>query len=160
MKRGILAVILAAALAVPAWADLRDLREGVAAHDRGDYKTAFRHYLRSAQQGSVDAQFLLGGLYFLGQGVQEDNTEAARWFRMAAEQGHASAQYSLGVMYTTAGGVPQDYVQAHMWLNLAWARMSGAEKADAAKWRDRVAAWMSPAMVAEAQRLAREWKPR
>ena len=49
----------------------------------------------------------------------------------------------------------QDYVLAHMWYNLAAAQDAGV----AAKNRDRVAAKMTPAQIAEAQRLAREWKP-
>ncbi len=75
---------------------------------------------------------------------------------MAAEQGHASAQYYLGLMYGEGQGVPQDYVQAHMWFNLAGAQ---GDK-EAAKARDHVAGLMTPAQLAEAQRLAREWKPR
>ena len=45
---------------------------------------------RQAEQGDVDAQFNLGGRYFRGVGVPEDDTEAARWLRLAAEQGHAA----------------------------------------------------------------------
>jgi TPR repeat protein len=63
----------------------------------------------------------------------------------------------LGIMYDLGGhGVPQDYVQAHMWFNLAGA--SG--NADAVKNRETVAAKMTPEQISEAQRLAREWKPR
>jgi uncharacterized protein len=59
-------------------------------------------------------------------------------------------------MYRTGGGVPQDYVIAHMWFNLAAA--SGDK--DAVKARDVVAAKMAPTQIAEAQKLAREWKPK
>jgi uncharacterized protein len=47
-------------------------------------------------------------------------------------------------------------VQAHMWLNLAASRSGDATMV---KSRDLVAAKMTPDQVAEAQRLAREWKP-
>ena len=76
--------------------------------------------------------------------------------REAAEQGDAEAQFNIGVMYDNGRGVPQDDAQAHMWFNLAGAR--GHEKAREA--RDAVRARMTPEQVAEAQRLAREWKPR
>ncbi len=52
--------------------------------------------------------------------------------------------------------MPQDYVQAHMWYNLAGAQ--GLEQA--AENRDIVAKRMTPAEIAEAQKLAREWKPK
>jgi TPR repeat protein len=51
--------------------------------------------------------------------------------------------------------VPKDYVQAHKWYSLAGA--NGHKKA--AVHRDRLAKQMTPAQIAEAQKLAREWKP-
>jgi uncharacterized protein len=61
-------------------------------------------------------------------------------------------------MYRDGQGVPQNYVAAHMWFNLAAVRGGIGDK-DTAKNRDTVAAKMSPAQIAEAQKLAREWKP-
>jgi TPR repeat protein len=78
---------------------------------------------------------------------------------MAAEQGDASAQFNLGVSYLNGQGVPQDYVQAHLWFNLAGVQATDSDK-KAAEARDNVAALMTPAQVAEAQRLAREWNPK
>jgi len=59
-------------------------------------------------------------------------------------------------MYYKGEGVPQDYVKAHMWVNLAGAK--GDE--EAIKARDSIAERMTPAQIAEAQKLAREWKPK
>ena len=79
----------------------------------------------------------------------------------AAEQGDGSAQTNLGFMYHYGQGVPQDYLQAHMWYNLAISRFPpGAAHDDAVRNRDFVAKHMTPAQIAEAQRLAREWKPK
>jgi hypothetical protein len=77
-------------------------------------------------------------------------------YRVGAEKGNASAQFSLGFMYEKGQGVPQDYVQAYMWFNLAAAQGTGG----AAEWREHIAARMTPAQIAEAQKLAREWKPK
>ncbi len=66
-------------------------------------------------------------------------------------------------MFVDGWGVPKDYVQAHMWFNLAAARIpaSQTEKRDkAVENRDLVAAKMTPAQIAEGQKLAREWKPK
>ncbi len=85
------------------------------------------------------------------------------WYRKAAEQGVAAAQLNLGVRYDNGQGVPQDYVQAHVWFNLAAARFLASEtenRETAVRNRDRVAAKMTVAQIAEAQRLAREWKPK
>jgi uncharacterized protein len=58
-------------------------------------------------------------------------------------------------VYAEGHGVPRDYVTAHMWFNLV--AVNGDK--DAVKALDEVAAKMTPAQVAEAQKLAREWKP-
>ena len=74
---------------------------------------------RQAEQGDPEAQYNLGDMYINGEGVPEDQAEAAHWFRLAAEQGHAEAQFDLGVMYSQGRGVPQDVVEAVRWLRLA-----------------------------------------
>ncbi len=152
MKR-ILAALLLVTLAAPAWAGWD---EGVAAYDRGDYATALREFRVLAEQGDADAQFSLGDMYYSGYGVPQDNTEAVRWYRKAADQGDISGQDSLAIMYYAGWGVPQNYVQAHMWWNLA----AALGHKYAAKKRAIVAAKMTAAQIAEAQRLAQDWKPK
>ncbi len=150
MIRFMLAVICWLVLAAPA---LAGYDEGVAAYDRGDYETAEREFRPLAEQGDVDAQFMLGRIYTYGMGVAQDYVAAVKWFRLVAEQGHAAAQYNLGIMYHFGRGVPQDHVQSYMWFNLAAAH--GNEVAS--KVRDMIAARMTRADVSKAQRLAREW---
>jgi hypothetical protein len=72
-----------------------------------------------AEQGDVEAQCDLGIMYCLGQGIQQDHTDAAKWFRLAAEQGLAEAQHDLGVMYRNGQGVQQDHTDAAKWFRLA-----------------------------------------
>jgi len=102
-------------------------------------------------------------MYYNGQGVPQDYVQAVKWYRLAAEQGVANAQVNLGVMYVNGQGVPRDYVQAVKWYNLAVSRYTPSEaewREMAVKYRDQVAARMTPTQVAEAQRLAREWTPK
>jgi hypothetical protein len=49
-----------------------------------------------------------------------------------------------------------------MWVNLAASRFAVSQvgRERAIKSRDLVAAKMTPAQIAEAQKLAREWKPK
>ena len=125
-----------------------------------DYAAAVSWYRKAADQGNADAQFNLGFMYSNGQGVPQDYAAAVSWYRKAADQGNADAQGNLGVMYAKGQGVPQDYVQAHKWYNLGSARATAAEVRDRnAKNRDIVAAKMTPAQIAEAQRLASAWNP-
>ena len=83
-----------------------------------------------------------------------DYATALRLWRPLAEQGNADAQSNLGTMYYKGQGLTQDYVQAHMWFSL-----SAAQDGDTNN-RDIIAAKMTPAQIAEAQKLAREWKPK
>jgi TPR repeat protein len=58
-------------------------------------------------------------------------------------------------MYADGQGVPQDYVRAHMWFSLSAAQ--GGQVA--AIERDSISKLITPAQIAEAQKLAREWRP-
>lgn len=104
-----------------------------------------------------------GSLYARGQGVAQDYAAAAAWSAKAADQGDATAQYNLGIMYARGLGVPRDYVQAHKWFSLANSRYDASDnenRESADNNRDAVAAKMTPAQIAEVEKLAREWKPR
>ncbi len=130
---------------------------GSVAHD---YEEAADWYRMAAKQGEPRAQFSLGTMYEAGRGVQQDYAEAVRWYRMAAERGHAVAQGNLGVNYGLGEGVPQDYVKAHKWLNLAASGAGGQNTERYTESRNLVTRSMTPDQIAEAQRLAREWKPK
>jgi hypothetical protein len=121
-----------------------------------DHGRAREWFLKAADQGLAEAQYNLGVIYHHGQGVPQDYGTAIEWFRKAADQGLANAQLSLGAMYAFGQGVSQDYVHAHMWFSLAAAQ----GVSDAINHRDIVAAKMTPDQIAEAQKLAREWKPK
>jgi uncharacterized protein len=126
-----------------------------------DYAQAMIWYRKAADQGDANAQNDLGVVYYLGHGVPQDSAQAEIWFHKAADQGDASAQFNLGVTYANGRGVPQDYVKAHMWFSLAASRAEDPAFHDrAAKKRDEEAAAMTPDQIAEAQRLASEWKPK
>ena len=117
----------------------------------------------TANGGNAKAQYNLGLMYANGQGVPQDYAVAVEWFRKAAEQGLAVAQSNLGLMYAKGQGVLQHNAVAHKWLNLAASRFpaSGWNQRDSAvKAREAIATLMTPAQIAEAQCLAREWKPK
>jgi len=130
------------------------LKDCAAAFDRQDYAAALQLCRPLAEQGDARAQLSLGGMYYNDQGVQQGYSEAAKWTRKAAEQGYTPAQAHLGVLYWNGQGVQQDVVLAYMWLSLA-----SANEPDAVRERDLAASQMTPDEIAEAQRLAREWKP-
>ncbi len=93
--------------------------------------------------------------------LRSDYAEAIRELRPLAEQGVAVAQYTLGIMYSVGHGVPQDSAHAHIWFNLAASRYPpGKDRDNAVNNRNDVAKKMTQAQISEAQKLAREWKPK
>ena len=109
-------------------------------------------FRKAADQDHPAAQSNLGLMYAEGRGVAHDDAEAAIWFAKAADRGLAEAQTILGLIYVKGQGVPQNYILAHMWFNLAAAQGDAGALAN----RDQLARMMTPAQIAEAQRLAQE----
>lgn len=95
------------------------LQEGIDAHGKGDYAVASKELKPLAEQGNALAQSVLGFMYANGQGLPQDDKEAASWYCRAADQGDADAQTFLGLMYGKGRGVPQDDKKAAEWYRKA-----------------------------------------
>lgn len=93
--------------------------EGVNAYKAKNYAQAFREFTPLAKKGHTEAQYLLGLMYYTGQGVPQDYRTSAEWHQKAAAKGKADAQYILGSMYFTGQGVDQDQTQAVDWFRKA-----------------------------------------
>ncbi len=131
---------------------LADFQAGFDAYNSGDYATAYREWLPLAEQGDAKAQFNIGALYDFGEGVLKDDAVAVQWYRLAAAQGDVEAQFNLALMYQYGEGVPQDYMQAYAWFNIAAAQGNK----NAVNNRDVIQRRMTPAQVAEGEKLSRE----
>lgn len=100
----------------PAFADFRS---GLDAYNAEDYATAMREWLPLAETGQAEAQYYLGELYRVGDGVVQDFSQAVKWYRRAAIQGHSIAQNSMGVRYEKGQGVVKDEALAVSWYRKA-----------------------------------------
>jgi hypothetical protein len=135
--------------------------QAYAAATRNDYVRAIRLWRQLADAGDGISQYNLAQMYAAGQGVERDPAVAAEWYRRAAERGVAHAQLSLGIAYALGRGVLQDLPQAHKWLDLAAATYTAEnDRSRALKARDLVASRMTAREIAEAHRLAEEWRNR
>jgi TPR repeat protein len=117
-----------------------------------DTQLAAQWFEKAAIQGHADAQVSLGQMYEDGRGVKQDYKKAAEWYRRAAEHvpnlgGAGQGRNDLGLLYEDGLGVPKDYVQAYMWYTLANSGQNCAM----------LQSKMTPAQVAEAQRMVEEW---
>ncbi len=69
-----------------------------------------------AEQGDAQAQLRLGLRYAEGDGLVQNDKEAAKWLGLAAKQGLAEAQYHYGIALLEGRGVVQDYKAAFSWI--------------------------------------------
>lgn len=123
-----------------------------------DYAEA-AYWSRLAAEKSVDSALRIAGAFetgAFGDKVRVVPGLSVDTYREGVTNALAIAKRGLGYLYAEGLGVPRDYVQAFMWFQLA------ADQGDdeAAYNRDVLAARMTPAQIADAQRLAREWKPK
>ena len=113
----------------------------------------------SGWQKGAKAEAMLGFKYEHGLGVPQSYVVAADLYKRAAEQGDPTGQYLLGMMYDKGHGVWPDGVQAYKWLNLAAAHAPPRNRENYQRFRDAVAAKLTPAQLYQAQWLAYQWTP-
>mgnify|MGYP003603126310 CR=1 FL=1 len=116
--RLIASLLLTALMAAPFTANA-GLNEGLAAYDRAEYATALKELTPLAEEGNAKAQYRLGRMSNLGQGLPPDKKEAAKWFHLAAQQGLAEAQGALGYLCLVGEGVQQNSDLALEWTRKA-----------------------------------------
>lgn len=152
MKRKLLTVLLGAALASTAQADLNS---GIVAYARGDFDTAAQQLLPLAETANnCVAQRILGDMYAKGKGVDQDMATAVKWYKAAAEQGESASQYELATLYRDGNGLPKDLENAFAWMTVS--KELGSSRATAGL--DALGSQMSPDELANAQKLAETYK--
>lgn len=82
------------------------------------FEEAFKWLTKAAEADETNdgAQYMLGILYFNGDGVDKDLVRSAQWYRKAAENGNEAAQYELALCYIYGEGVEADMEEATYWL--------------------------------------------
>ncbi len=115
-------------------------------------------FRKAVAQGSADAEYQIGKCFLEGIGVSKDIEQGIQWMRHAAERGFPPAQNRLGLCYEKGIGVPKDALQAYKWFALAAAK-DDVHAPEIHVSMAKMEAQLKPDEVAEAQRLAREFKP-
>jgi TPR repeat protein len=125
-----------------------------------DPVAAVKWFQMAAGSGHAPSHYRLGVAYASGSGVAQDIKMAGFFYYLAADQGHREAQFMLSLLYAKGEGVQQDFMTALKWLDLSLASSEPTliDFEEARTLRDKIASQMSPAQIAEAQRLASEWK--
>lgn len=111
-----IAILLNSATATQA-ADLEDARDLMEA---GEFVAAREQFEVLARSGNADAEELIGVMYALGLGVEQDDERAFEWYLRASMKGHPGAQSGIGWYYELGRGLPApDLVRAYLWYALS-----------------------------------------
>ena len=148
--RGALGAVLLFGGLVAAQAD--SASDGDAAFHNGDYAKAKRLLMPLAREGNAVAERDIGLMYFGGNGLAHDSHEAVKWFLLSARHGQIGGQVSLGIAYAVGEGVERNLALAYVWFSAAASQRAG--RTVAAKYRDHVAAELTPDQLQRAQGAA------
>lgn len=103
--------------AVQASAEIEEARDLMEA---GHFEAARAALAPAARSGNADAEELIGVMYALGLGVEQDYIRAFEWYLRSAMKGHPGAQSGVGWYYEVGLGMPApDLTRAYMWYVLS-----------------------------------------
>lgn len=130
------------------------------AYRKGEFPRAVPVFARLAELGHPVAEWLMGNIYFFGQGIPKDYGKAQAMFEASATQGYFAAFAPVAQMYLQGLGVPADPSKAYYWYNIAAAQLpDSAERTDMINRREGVAAALTSAQIEAAQKRANLFKP-
>ena len=127
----------------------RDLME------EGKFEQARDALWPAARSGNADAEELIGVMYALGLGVEQDHVRAFEWYLRSAMKGHPGAKSGVGWYYEVGRGIEQpDLVRAYMWYVLS---AIGGDP-DAAISQEEVVKKMTKAQIDKAHVLIEDYR--
>jgi len=122
-----------------------------------NYAESIRWWRLAAENGDGRSLYYLGKVYNMGRGVPRDDQAAISWWIKGAERGDILSINELGNAYYIGILVPADKVQAHKWWNISSALGPAPGSEIGTQRREEVEVKMTPAQIAEAQKLALQW---
>jgi uncharacterized protein len=128
-----------------------DYAYGISRAEEEAYGNVLHEYIRLAELGNVDAQYVVGYHYEHGVGTSKDSERASFWYHKMAEQDHAVGQYRLWLCYARGNGVERDEAVAAQWLKKS-AEQGYAEA------QNQLASWYDDGVgVTQDQTVAADW---
>lgn len=127
----------------------RDLME------EGKFVEARQELWPAARSGNADAEELIGVMYALGLGVEQDYERAFDWYLRSSLKGHPGAQSGIGWYYEVGLGMPApDLMRAYVWYVLS---AIGGDP-DAAISQEEVIKKMTPEQIEQAHKLIDDYR--
>ena len=103
--------------AVASFAEIEEARDLM---EEGRFVEARELLWPAARSGNADAEELIGVMYAMGLGVEQDYQRAFDWYLRSSMKGHPGAQSGVGWDYEVGLGMPTpDLMRAYMWYVLS-----------------------------------------
>jgi uncharacterized protein len=119
---------------------------------------AARTYLRIASTyGHPAAQYALGQMNMLGEGVTQNPQQGLKWLTAAARKRHPEAQAYLGDLYWSGRNVKKNETRAVMWYILAMETAKPAENPEIVNRYNQLMSGIDEDTKLEAEARARVW---
>ena len=88
-----------------------------------DFIASREWFGKAAERGYAPSMSRLGDLFYVGDGVEQDDEQAFQWYEKAAAQGFHMAMMQMGRMYYMGRGTKQDFTKAFdCFMNVATTR--------------------------------------
>lgn len=121
----------------------------------GRFEDARAEIQDAVRTGNAEAEEMMGVMYGLGLGLEQDDRRSFEWYLRAAMKGHPGAQSGIAWYYEAGRGIPApDPVRAYMWYALS---AIGGD-VDAAANLENLARKMSETDIEEAHVLIDDYK--
>ena len=152
MLKTICAATLLTAFPMIVSADIEVARELM---EEGKFEQARDALWPAARSGNADAEELIGVMYAMGLGGEQDYERAFDWYLRSAMKGHPGAQSGVGWYYEVGLGMPApDLMRAYMWYVLS---TIGGDP-DAAISQEEVIKKMTPEQIEKAHVLIDDYR--
>jgi hypothetical protein len=110
-----------------------------------------KELVRRVDAGDPAAMYEFANSLPIGAGL-----ERLQWYCRAAHAGYAKSQYQFGRYHHHGYVIEKNPVQAYLWYKLS---LATEQTKEAAAQREKLSGTMTPAQIAEAERLVAEWEP-
>ena len=125
-----------------------DMSQGISAFDSTNYPAALRHFSRAAEDGNVDAQYMVGMIYMYGLAGMKNSYMAQKWLNQAAQNGQEAAQELLAFLYRDEQTPLYNPVSAYQWFSIIIGnKPQYQEKLQNLEWTLRSRGWLSTAQA-------------
>lgn len=113
-------ITIASAFALWVGTALAEIEEARDLMEKGRFVEARELLWPAARSGNADAEELIGVMYAMGLGVEQDYQRAFDWYLRSSMKGHPGAQSGVGWYYEVGLGMPTpDLMRAYMWYVLS-----------------------------------------